>query len=153
MVTATKVAFVLIDPYNDFLHEEGIFAKTVQESLKHNDAIKHMKEALNAARQHGLPIFYGLHQQWKPGFYNDWHHMTGSNLRQSQVHFFAEGTWGAEIYDGLQPALESGDVVVSKHWNSKSVKYWNYLRRRVTESSNTARFGTRTWSISFASET
>ena len=121
MATSTKTALLLIDPYNDFLHEEGKLNKTVRASVEHNDAIKHMKEALAAARQHRIPVFYGLHQQWKSGSFHDWHHMTGSNLRQSQVHFFAEGTFGAEIYEGLQPVLENGDVLVSKHWNSKSV--------------------------------
>ncbi|KAM0510800.1 hypothetical protein ACHAPE_010531 [Trichoderma viride] len=49
--------------------------------------------------------------------------MTDSNVRQSTVHFFAEGSWGAEIYEGLEPDTGNGDVVVSKHWNSNA--FWN----------------------------
>ena len=117
MTTRPKTVLLLIDPYNDFLNPDGKLTPQMKESLEHNNAIQHMHEAVEVARKQGLTIFYGLHQQWKPGFYQDWHHMTGSNLRQSKVHFFEEGSWGGKIFDGLEPG--EGDVVVSKHWNSK----------------------------------
>jgi len=78
-----------------------------------------MKEALAAARKAHIQVFYGLHQQWEPGMFDNWLHATGSNLRQAEVHFFAEGTSGAQVLEGLEPQPEEGDVVVSKHWNSK----------------------------------
>ena len=121
MASGQKTALILVDPYNDFLHPDGKLVSTVQASLAHNDAIKHMLEAVATARRHGIPVFYGLHQQWQPSSFHDWRHMTASNLRQSQVHFFAEGSFGAQIFDGLEPVPENNDVVVSKHWNSKSV--------------------------------
>lgn len=34
---------------------------------------------------------------------------------------FEEGSWGVDIYEGLEPSLENGDVVISKHWSSRSV--------------------------------
>jgi len=31
-----------------------------------------------------------------------------------------EGSWGAEIFPGLEPdVLGNNDVIVSKHWNSR----------------------------------
>ena len=33
-----------------------------------------------------------------------------------------EGSWGAELYEGMEPdVLGNGDVVVSRHWNSRYV--------------------------------
>ncbi len=32
---------------------------------------------------------------------------------------FEEGSWGVEILEGLEPKVEEGDVVVSKHWCSR----------------------------------
>jgi len=34
---------------------------------------------------------------------------------------FEEGTWGVQIFEGLEPDLGNGDVVVSKHWSSRLV--------------------------------
>lgn len=32
----------------------------------------------------------------------------------------ADGSWGAEIYPGLEPDVTgNNDVVVSRHWNSR----------------------------------
>lgn len=121
MATNPKTALLLIDPYNDFLHPDGILTPRMQASITHNNAIEHIKDAVVAARKNQIPIFYGLHQQWEPGFYEDWHHMTDSNMRQSQAHFFAKDSWGAKIFEGLEPDFENKDVVVSKHWNSKYV--------------------------------
>ncbi|KAL4873107.1 Isochorismatase-like protein [Aspergillus spectabilis] len=52
------------------------------------------------ARANKTPIFYGLHQQWTPHAYHDWHHMTRLP----------------------SPEEEGGDVVVSRHWNSNSLQ-------------------------------
>lgn len=119
MSSTPKVALLLVDPYNDFLHPDGKITARLQDSLTHNNAVKHMQHAVSVARKHRVPIFYGLHQQWNPKTFQGWKHMTGSNQRQEEIHFFEEGSFGAEIYEGLEPDPANGDVVVSKHWNSK----------------------------------
>ncbi len=45
--------------------------------------------------------------------------MNRSLTRLKSTLAFEKGSWGAEIYEGLEPNLENGDVVVSKHWNSR----------------------------------
>lgn len=39
---------------------------------------------------------------------------------------FEEGSWGVEIFKGLEPDVQgNGDVVVSKHWCSRYVSvFW-----------------------------
>ena len=121
MTTNTNTAVVLIDPYNDFLHPDGKLYGLIKESLETTDSVTHMKEAVTAAREKHIPIFYGLHQQYKEGHYDGWEHLAASHVRIKRNKVFAEGTWGAEIYEGLEPDLKNGDVTASKHWNSRPV--------------------------------
>jgi len=113
-------AIVIMDPYNDFLHPKGKLNGLLAESMKETDTILHLKELVAAARVHKIPIYYGLHQQLKPGFLAGWKHATPLQQSQVQGKAFEEGTWGVEIYEGLEPSVENGDVVVSKHWCSSS---------------------------------
>ena len=114
-----NTAVLLVDPYNDFLHESGKLTPRLRETLDSNDAINHMKKLVTTAREHGLTIFYCLHQQWTPGLYKGWQHMSSSSARQDSVHFFEEGTFRAQILPGLEMDKAAGDVMVSKHFNSK----------------------------------
>ena len=116
-----NTAIVLIDLYNDFLHPEGKLNSLLADTLKEHDTITHLKQIVATARKHHIPIYYGLHQQWKPGFYARWNHKAHIHHSQESSQAFAEGSWGAEIFAGLEPdVLGNNDVVVSKHWNSSS---------------------------------
>jgi nicotinamidase-related amidase len=130
-------AIVLIDLYNDFLHPEGKLFNLLSATLKEHDAIAHLHQIVATARKHHIPIYYGLHQQWKPGFYQGWEHMAHVHHSQEESHAFAEGSWGAQILEGLGPdVLGNGDVVVSKHWNSSSFQSTDLdfqLRQRKIE--------------------
>jgi len=118
--TFANTAVVLIDPYNDFLHPKGKLNGMIAESIKETNTIIHLKEVVAAARANQIPIYYGLHQQQKPGFIAGWKHATEMQKSQNEHKAFEEGSWGVEIYEGLEPDLENGDVVVSKHWSSSS---------------------------------
>jgi len=125
-----------MDPYNDFLHPEGKLNGLLAESMKETDTIVHLKELVAAARAHKLPIYYGLHQQVKPEFLAGWNHATPLQESQKERKAFEEGTWGVEIYEGLEPDLRNGDVVVSKHWSSSSFQNTDLdyqLRQRNVE--------------------
>ncbi|KAF2424924.1 Isochorismatase hydrolase [Tothia fuscella] len=118
--TPPNTAIVLIDPYNDFLHPEGKMYPMVADSLKETNTVKHIQELLVAARAHKIPVYYGLHQQYKAGFFDGWKHMKELHQSQKDNKVFEEGSWGAQFYEGMEPKLENGDVVVSKHWTSSS---------------------------------
>lgn len=119
MAPPPNTAIIIIDPYNDFLHPEGKLNGLLATSLAAKNTITHLHELVAAARKHNIGIFYGLHQQLKPGFIAGWKHATPLQLNQKEHGAFAEGTWGVEIYEGLEPDVEKGDVVVSKHWSSR----------------------------------
>lgn len=119
MTSTNDTAIVLIDPYNDFLHPNGKLTALLADSLAKSNTIANIKTLLTYARSQKIPVYYGLHQQFNTTQYHEWKHMTAmhESLRDNQM--FAEGSWGAEFYEGLEPDFNNGDVVVSKHWNSR----------------------------------
>jgi nicotinamidase-related amidase len=124
----SNTAIIIIDPYNDFLHPKGKLNGLLADSLKETDTITHLNELVTAARLHKIPIYYGLHQQCKPGFIAGWNHATKMQKSQKESVAFEEGSWGVDIYEGLQPNLANGDVVVSKHWSSRFVSLSSVLQ-------------------------
>ncbi|KAL4882961.1 Isochorismatase hydrolase [Aspergillus karnatakaensis] len=114
-----KTALVLIDPLNDFLHPTGKLTSALPDLATRN-TISNLETLVSAARENQIPIFYGLHQQWTPHAYHDWQHMTDSHVKLKESKAFEKGSFGGEIYEGLGPKEEGGDVVVSRHWNSDS---------------------------------
>lgn len=40
---------------------------------------------------------------------------------QEEGKVFEEGSWGAQIFEGMEPVVVNGDVVVAKHWSSSLV--------------------------------
>jgi nicotinamidase-related amidase len=119
MSAHSHTAVVLIDPYNDFLHQDGKLYPFVSESLKETETVKHIQELIDIARSLHIPIYYGLHQQYEDGVYDGWHHITASQLRNQKLRAYEKGSWGAEIYKGMEPDPKNGDVVASKHWNGR----------------------------------
>ncbi|EMR86834.1 hypothetical protein ACHAPC_002387 [Botrytis cinerea] len=121
MSSTNKTAIVLIDPYNDFLHPEGKVYPLMAESIADTNTITHLQNLVTTARAQKIPIYYGLHQQTKAGYLAGWKHATLTQQRQKESNAFEEGSWGVEIYKGLEPDVEgNGDVIVSKHWCSSS---------------------------------
>lgn len=128
MALSNKTALILVDPYNDFLHPTGKLTSRLQPTLAQNDTIINIKKAPSTARSLDLSIYYALHHQWTPEAFEKWGHMSSSNISQQQTHFFEAGTFGADIFEGLQPQEEKGEVVVNKHWNSKWVAVFRSKR-------------------------
>lgn len=113
-----RTAIVLIDPLNDFLHPDGKLNHLVKASLESSNSLEHIKELLAGAREARIPIFYGLHQITKDGAYSGWNHMNESQIQIKKNTFFSE-EFGAQILKELEPQPSNGDVVVSRHWNSR----------------------------------
>jgi nicotinamidase-related amidase len=119
MFTTSKAALVLIDVYNEFLHPSGKINPLVKDSMATNSTLTHLHDVVAAARTAHLPIYYALHQTYREENYQGWLHMNATTTGISNSHAIEEGSWGAEIYEGLEPDVKHGDVVVSRHWNSR----------------------------------
>jgi nicotinamidase-related amidase len=114
-----NTAVLLIDPYNDYIHPDGKVYELCKDSLEATETITHMKALVKAARANGIPIFYCLHQPWKTGNFDAWNRMTPFHRMLKEKLVCEAGTWGAQIYEGLEPDLTNGDIVVGKHWNAR----------------------------------
>ena len=147
--TIAKTAVLLIDPYNDFLDPAGKVHGMIAESLATTDPILKIQAVVAAARVKGIPIYYGLHQQCNANFLAGWKHATGTQKSQEAEKAFEAGSWGAEIFPGLQPDAEKGDVVVGKHWCSR----WGEPQPIVEPADQTALSRTPTLTISFVRRT
>ena len=116
-----NTAVLLVDPLNDFLHPEGKSFSMLKESLDASDTVKNMIKVVETARKAGIPIYYGLHQPTGNGAYNGWNHMRTNHHRIRDNKIFEHGSFGAEIHEDLKPNIDGGDVVASRHWNSRQV--------------------------------
>lgn len=115
---SSRTAVLLIDPLNDFLHPDGKLYSSIKASLEESNSFEHMKELVAGAREARIPIFYGLHQITKDGTYSGWNHMTEMHVQIKQKMTFSE-EFGGQILKELEPQPSNGDVVVSRHWNSR----------------------------------
>lgn len=116
-----KTAILLIDPYNDFIHPSGKLYPLLSESLTATSTIPHIFALLAAARANKVPIYYGLHQPYKPSNFAGWKHKKLVHTSQEEGKVFEEGSWGGTIFEGMEPVVGNGDVVVGKHWSSSLV--------------------------------
>jgi nicotinamidase-related amidase len=111
------VAVVLVDPVNEFLDPEGKLYPLVKESLATSNTVGNIRKVLQRAREEKIPIYYGLHKQYEEGVYDGWKHMRASHHRILKLHAFSG--WGGEVVDEFTPSRANGDVVASRHWNSR----------------------------------
>jgi ureidoacrylate peracid hydrolase len=65
-------AFLVIDPYNDFISEGGKVWDRLKAVAEQNGCVPHILQVLNAARKAELRVFYALHRRYRPGDYETW---------------------------------------------------------------------------------
>ncbi len=111
---AGRTAYLLVDPYNDFLAEGGKIYPALAEVAGAVGLHDHLRALDRAVRSAGLPVFIVPHRRWRPGDYEDWDHPNPTQRLIMQRHSFAHGTWGGEFHPDFAP--QPGDVVVAEHW-------------------------------------
>ena len=109
-------ALLVIDPYNDFISEGGKIWDRIKTVAEANDCVPHMLQALNAARNVGLRVFYALHHQYRPGDYETWKYIAPIQKAAWSRKAFEYGTWGGQIRGEFEP--QWGDIVAQEHWCS-----------------------------------
>lgn len=114
-----KTAVLLIDPLNEFLHPEGKVYPRLKESIETTDTVNNLKKFVKVARSKKIPVLYCQHKLFEEGQFDDWKHMSQSQLLIQHTKSFSAGSFGAEIHEGLEPDRSNGDGIVSRHWNSR----------------------------------
>jgi nicotinamidase-related amidase len=113
-----STALLFIDPYNDFLAEEGKMWPALSEVAKSVDLHANLTRVRTAVRQAQIPIFILPHHRHKSTDFEGWTHLTPSQSMAHEYQLFAVDTWGGEWYKGFGP--EAGDIVVKEHWGASS---------------------------------
>ncbi|HST08766.1 MAG TPA: isochorismatase family cysteine hydrolase [Terriglobales bacterium] len=109
-------ALLVVDPYNDFISEDGKIWGRIKKVAEANDCVPHMVQVLTAARKTGLRIFYALHRRYRPGDYETWKYIAPIQRAGWRSKVFENGTWGGEIRSELVP--QAGEIVAQEHWCS-----------------------------------
>ncbi len=107
---------LVIDPYNDFISEEGKIWDRIRAVAEANHCVPNMLEILNAAREAQLRVFYALHRRYRPGDYETWKYIAPIQKAAWLRKAFEYGTWGGKIRREFEP--QPGDIVAQEHWCS-----------------------------------
>jgi len=111
-----RTAYLLVDPYNDFLSEGGKVFPLIEPIANEVGLLDNLHALDIAVRVAGIPVFIVPHRRWEPGDYEDWAHPTPNQRKIMDRHTFARGEWGGDWHPDFAP--QEGDVVVQEHWGS-----------------------------------
>jgi nicotinamidase-related amidase len=109
-----RTAFVLVDPYNDFLGEGGKIYPRLKDVAESVALHQHTRELLAAVRAAGIQVVIAPHRRWRPGDFEGWLRPGRAARTISDGQVFQAGTWGGEWYPDFAP--RNGDIVASEHW-------------------------------------
>lgn len=112
--TKNNTGLVLVDPYNEFLSEDGRAWLRVKEVAEAVGLHKHLQQLLAAVRRAGIQVFIAPHRRWRPGDAEGWLFPTRAHRALRDNHLFELGTFGGEWYPDFAP--QQGDIVCYEHW-------------------------------------
>jgi nicotinamidase-related amidase len=113
---ADRTAYLLVDPYNDFLSEGGKVYPFIEPIAKEVGLLDNLRALDRAVRSAGIPVFVVPHRRWEPGDYEDWAHPNPNQRKIMERHTFARGEWGGDWHPDFAP--KPGDTVIHEHWGS-----------------------------------
>ena len=111
-----RTAYLLVDPYNDFLSEGGKVYPRIEPVAKEVGLLENLRTLDRTVRARGIRVFFVPHRRWQPGDYEGWDHPTPNQRLVMRGHHFARGEWGGDWHPDFSP--RDGDVVVAEHWGS-----------------------------------
>jgi len=111
-----RTAYLLVDPYNDFLSEGGKVYPLIEPIAKEVGLLDNLRSLDRAVRAAGIPVVIVPHHRWAPGDYEGLAHPTSNQRIVMERHTFARGEWGGDWHPDFAP--QDGDVVVQEHWGS-----------------------------------
>jgi nicotinamidase-related amidase len=111
-----RTAVLFVDPYNDFLANEGKLWPMVSAVATSVNLHANLKQIVSAARNSGVPIIYVPHHRAEPNDFEGWDHPTPYQASAAKMQVFAKGSWGGEWHRDFEP--QPGDTVAKEHWVS-----------------------------------
>jgi nicotinamidase-related amidase len=112
-----RTALLVIDPVNDFLSEGGAAWDLTSTTVKMNNVVENIKKAVDGARQHHIPVFWGPMAYTEEDYANEQlQRRSGINRLMFERKMFLAGSWGADFHPELQP--KEGEIVLLPHKTS-----------------------------------
>jgi nicotinamidase-related amidase len=111
-----RTAYLLVDPYNDFLSEGGKVYPSIEAIATEVGLLDNLRKLDRAMRERGIAVFIVPHRRWEPGDYEDWRFPSPTHRKIMARHNFARGQWGGEWHPEFAP--KPGDTVVQEHWGA-----------------------------------
>jgi len=109
-----RTAYLLVDPFNDFLHEDGKVTPLLAPVAEEVGLLDNLRRLDKAVRAAGIQVAIVPHRRWEPGDYEGWDHPSPTQRKIMDKHHFARGEWGGEFHADLAP--KPGDIIASEHW-------------------------------------
>lgn len=109
-----RTALLVIDPVNEFLHEDGAAWEMTKSTVKKNDVVAQLRRLTDGARAAGVPVLFGP-MAYTAEDYADGklQRRTGINRLMFENRMFQAGTFGADFHPDIQP--QPGDVILKPH--------------------------------------
>jgi ureidoacrylate peracid hydrolase len=114
-VDPQHTALIVVDVQNDAAHSEGAFGKMGFDMSMIQGMVARLVRFIDEARKVKLPIIY-IKGETNPWAVSDSVAEFLYGPGGENEPFFAEGTWGAEFYEGISPRED--EKVVVKHYYS-----------------------------------
>lgn len=109
-----RTALLIIDPVNDFLHEEGAGWELTKSTVKKNDVVATLARLADGARAAGVPVLFGPMAYTQEDYRDhELHRRSGINRVMFEKKMFLAGSFGADFHADVQP--QPGDVVLEPH--------------------------------------
>jgi len=109
-----KTALVVVDPFNDFLSENGKMWPYTKETVEGVGLVKNLKSLITAARENNIQVIYAPHHHTTKNDYLNWKFRTPSHEGSMKTMLFEKDSWGAEFHPELR--AREGDIIAQNHW-------------------------------------
>lgn len=109
-----RTGLVLVDPYNDFLGEDGKIWPRVKDVARTIGLHDHLRTLLAGVRAAGIQVFVAPHRRWRPGDFDGWTRVQRAHAALRDGRLYEVGTIGGDWHPEFGP--RDGDVVSGEHW-------------------------------------
>ena len=110
----SRTVLLVIDPVNDFLHEDGAAWAMTKSTVKKNDVVAQLARLAEGARAAGVPVLFGPMAYTEEDYtQQNWQRRSGINRLMFENKMFLAGSFGADFHPDIQP--QPGDIVLEPH--------------------------------------
>ncbi len=128
-----RTTLLVIDPVNDFLSEGGAAWDLTKNTVKLHDVIGHLKQAIEGARQRGIPVLFGPMAYTEEDYAGrELQQRSGINRIMFERKMFLAGSWGADFHPDLRPREDETVLLPHKGNDVFETDLPEHLRRQGT---------------------